>query len=337
MGEEAGQEMEHELVRDRAELRDSMRDRVGDDRHLGRDVERLAGVGGEYGAGRIELRVTLAQRVELLPHPQEPTVVGVLPVAAGTLALLDDLSDCGQRRVEPGDRDHLRPVQQLGGGLGARRPDEHGPLAEPRDERPQPVLDPAVEVTDGQELLTARHQLLLGQRHAWRRAGNEPLGVLPLHSLRALEVQEVQQRPLAERDQIELDPGWEVARALREVGAAQVGRRPDRGHHVRHQRQMEHLLDRDSPQDLAPPLDRLRLFAGQALAGPILEAELREQVLAHDHVLQLRRLLQQEPQILAMRHHYPRLCHTLTSGRKNWQQYCTSMLTIVRRNRANER
>jgi len=53
---------------------------------------------------------------------------------------------------------------------------------------------------------------------------------------------------------------------------------------------MQHLLDGDAPQDLPPPLDGLGLLGRKTLAGPIFEAELGEEVLAHDHVLELRGL-----------------------------------------------
>jgi DNA-binding MarR family transcriptional regulator len=70
--------------------------------------------------------------------------VGVSPVAARTLALLDDLADRRESGVEVGDGDQLRPAEQLGRGLRARRADEHGGLAVAVGQRPQSVLDPAV-------------------------------------------------------------------------------------------------------------------------------------------------------------------------------------------------
>src|SRR5215469_4208668 len=49
-------------------------------------------------------------------------------------------------------------------------------------------------------------------------------------------------------------------------------------------------------------------------ADAVLEAELRVQVLAYDHVLQLRGLYK-PPQLLLMRHHHPDLRHGPTPGR----------------------
>ncbi len=104
---------------------------------------------------------------------------------------------------------------------------------------------------------------------------------------------------LAERQQIKLDAGREVPRALREVRSPEVRCGSDRRHHVCDQRQVEHLLDRDPAQHAAPALDRFCLLVRQTVAL-VLERPLREQVLAHDHVLKLAGLRQQPPQILTM-------------------------------------
>ena len=64
---------------------------------------------------------------------------------------------------------------------------------------------------------------------------------------------------------------------------------------------MQHLLDGDAAELLAPPVDGVGLLGGQAIADTVLEAELCEQVLAHDHVLELQRLGQQPPQVLPVR------------------------------------
>ena len=93
----------------------------------------------------------------------------VAPVAAGALALLDDLSHRGERGLEAPDRDQLRPAQQLGGRLGARGSDEQGALAEAVGQCPQAILDPAVQMPDGREVLAAWHQFLFAQRLARRR------------------------------------------------------------------------------------------------------------------------------------------------------------------------
>ena len=62
---------------------------------------------------------------------------------------------------------------------------------------------------------------------------------------------------------------------------------------------MEHLIDADVAQHLTPPSDCRRLHLSEAFVRPRLEAERDVQVLAHDHVLELSRLRQQVPQMLA--------------------------------------
>jgi hypothetical protein len=55
--------------------------------------------------------------------------VGLAPIAVGALALLDDGRDGSLSRGQIGDRDQLRPAEQLAGGLGLDRADEHLGLA----------------------------------------------------------------------------------------------------------------------------------------------------------------------------------------------------------------
>ncbi len=117
------------------------------------------------------------------------------------------------------------------------------------------------------------------------------------------------QRRLAERQQVQLHAGREVIRALREVRPGEGERGPDRGHHVADQGQVQHFLDGDPAQDLVPARDSSRLPLREALVGVALQAEVGVQVLAHDHVLELRRLGQQVPQVLPMLDDDPGLCH----------------------------
>jgi len=63
---------------------------------------------------------------------------------------------------------------------------------------------------------------------------------------------------------------------------------------------VQHLLDSDSGQHAMPVRDSRRLLAGESFVRIGLEAEARVQVLAHDHVLDLRSLRQQVPQVLAV-------------------------------------
>ena len=233
----------------------------------------------------------------------------VPPVPPGALPLLDDLLHRGQRGGQVGDRDQLRPPDQLRGGLGARRADEHRPLTDPVDQPAQPVGDAPVQVAHGAVLLAARQQFVRRHRRARRRRRDEALRVLQLHPLRPLQVQEVPQRLLAERQQVQLHPGREVPGTLREVGPAQVRGGADGGHEVRDQRQVQHLLDGDAAQRPSPPVHRGGLLAGQPVGDAVLQAELGVQVLAHDHVFELGGLREQPPQVLPMRYHDPGFRH----------------------------
>ena len=104
----------------------------------------------------------------------------------------------------------------------------------------------------------------------------------------------------AERQQVESHFCREVTRSLREVRTSEIGGRSDRGHQVCDERHVEHLLDGDPAHDRAPPVDGVGLIGSQAIASAVLEAELCEQVLTHDHVLELQRLREQNPQVLAV-------------------------------------
>ena len=72
---------------------------------------------------------------------------------------------------------------------------------------------------------------------------------------------------------------------------------------------MQHLLDRDPGEHLVPARDRIGLLSRQTLVRAGLQAEARVQVLAHDQVLDLRRLYQQVPQVLAVLDDKLRLGH----------------------------
>ena len=154
-----------------------------------------------------------------------------------------------------------------------------------------------------------RHGFRGCQRLARGCGWNEALGVLTLHPLGPLEIQKMLQRLVTKRQQIQLDRRREVTRPLREVGSSERGRGADCRGQVGDQRQVQHLLDRDAVQRLAPPIDNLCLLGGETFVGALFEAKLRKQVLAHDHVLELRGFRQQPPHIFAVGDDDPGLQH----------------------------
>jgi hypothetical protein len=136
--------------------------------------------------------------------------VRVLPVAASPFALLDDLVNGGLRGGQIGDGDHLRPAEPFRRRLSAWRADEQRPFTEPIGERGQSALDAAVEVADSRELLPVRHRLAGIERFERRSRRDEALGVLAFHAFRPFQIKEVQQRLLAERQQVQLHAGRKV-------------------------------------------------------------------------------------------------------------------------------
>jgi hypothetical protein len=192
----------------------------------GDDTERLACVAGQDGAGGLERWITLPQVVVVLPHGEEPAVVCGAPVARAPLALFDDLFDRRQRRGEIGDRDELRPAQQLRGGLGPRGSHEHRPLSAAGRQAAQPIGDPPVQVPDRGELLAARQRLSRLHRLTGRPGQDKTGRVRQLDALRALQEQEMPQRLLAERQQVKLHPGREYPDRCGKLGRPNTGAAP---------------------------------------------------------------------------------------------------------------
>jgi len=85
-----------------------------------------------------------------------------------------------------------------------------------------------------------------------------------------------------------------------QIRPAKVRRRANRGQQVLHQREVQHLLACDAEDGPPPPQDRLEFLGGKPFSLALLEGKGREEVLAHDAVLKLRRLAQHVDQCLAM-------------------------------------
>ena len=146
---------------------------IGDERHD--DAGRLRpDVGRHDRPGGLEARVRPLDLEVLVEDAQEAPEVGVAPLAAGPLALLDDRVDRPPRGREVGDRDELRPAEVLLGRLGVRRPDEQALRAEPLGEVLEAGLDGPVELADRVELLQVRDDLVAARRAAARRPARSP-------------------------------------------------------------------------------------------------------------------------------------------------------------------
>lgn len=128
--------------------------------------------------------------------------MGRPPVAAGALALLDDLLDGCVRGPQVRHSHQFRPVKQLGSRLRARRPDEHGAFPQPVDEMAEALTDAPVEMSHSREILHSRQRLARLDGLMRRCARNEAHGVLAFHSLGPLQVQEMGEGRVAERQQI---------------------------------------------------------------------------------------------------------------------------------------
>ncbi len=226
--------------------------------------------------------------------------MGVAPLAAGSLALLDDGVDRLPRRVEVGDGDELRPPEVLFGRLGVRGPDKEALRAKPLGQVFQACLDGPVELADGVELLQLRDDLVRpvsGQRDG-PRDRLETLGILDVHPVRPLEECEVAEGGLAERHQLDSDSGRVRVGGHREVRPGEARGGADRRQQVLDEREVEHLLLADLQEGLAPALGGGERLGREPLLDLLLEREGREQVLEHHEVLELGRLAERVDQCL---------------------------------------
>ena len=130
--------------------------------------------------------------------------------------------------------------------------------------------------------------------------GSKPSASRELHALGPLEEEEVAQRPLAEGHEGELHARRVALGLVGHVRAGDVRRRADGGEEVVDERPVQHLLGGDGEDDRAPPFDRVEVLGSERLVGFGLDAEGGVEVLAHQPVLELRRLAEQVRQRLAV-------------------------------------
>src|SRR5206468_5114429 len=109
--------------------------------------------------------------------------------------------DSAARRCQVHDRRQLRPLEDLSGRLRLRRANEHAGLAVAIDQMGEPGLNAAVKVTDRVPFLLAGRQLwIIVAQWVHLAQRREPFRILEGHSLRALEIHEMSERPLPERN-----------------------------------------------------------------------------------------------------------------------------------------
>src|SRR5262249_40300772 len=102
-----------------------------------------------------------------------------------------------------------------------------------------------------------------------------------------------------------------------EGGGGEGGGGPARRQQVLPEREVEHLLRRDMRDHPPPAKHRLERVRGQSLVFALLEGEGREQVLAHDSVLELPGLAEHVDQRLAVLDHEWRLRRRLATARRD--------------------
>src|ERR671921_323790 len=205
----------------------------------------------------------------------------------GGLTLLDDRLDRRLCRGEVGHRDQLGPPEVPHGGLGFGRSDEDSVLSVLLDEAFEALLDPPVEMTHGGELLLVRHDDAAGDEGRYHLTGELQLRRVVLHALGSLEEDEAPQGLLAERHESQLESRWIVFGRLREVRPAEVRGAAYRSEQVARRGQMQHLLGGYLRYYPLPSFDGHELLLGQPFAGAGLETEGGEEVLEHQHMLQL--------------------------------------------------
>ena len=127
--------------------------------------------------------------------------------------------------------------------------------------------------------------------------------IFQIHAFGSLQVEKMLQGMFSKRQQSQLDPWRIVLRALGKVGMAQEWMGPNGGQQVAHQGEMQHLLGSNERNNALPPFDRFELSRRHPLAHVTLQTESREQIFAHDHMLQRRCFGEHEDELFAVFDH----------------------------------
>jgi hypothetical protein len=193
-----------------------------------------------------------------------------------------------------------------------RRADKQPVLAQRGGQVRQPPLHRPVQVTLRRPILPSRDHLPRAHRRQRRPGRLKPRRVGILGPFRSLQVHEMLQRHLPERQQPQLHPRRVTPCLVRQVGPAHIRGRPHGREQVLHHRPMQHLLTGDGQDHLAPALYRLQLILPKTGTRRALEAERSVEILAQQAVLKLSTLAEQVGQLLAVPHHNARLPHKRT-------------------------
>jgi hypothetical protein len=130
--------------------------------------------------------------------------VGRPPLAAHTLALLDDGIHCRVRRLQVRDRRELRPAEICGGSLRGWWTDEQAPFADFGGEPGKANVNRPVQVAHCLEILVVSDDGVFIPERARNRLrllrGGEPSGIFERHAFRSLQIQEMAQGLLAKWD-----------------------------------------------------------------------------------------------------------------------------------------
>jgi hypothetical protein len=82
-----------------------------------------------------------------------------------------------------------------------------------------------------------------------------------------------------------------------EVRPPKMGRTADRSKEITHGSKVKHLLDGDASDQSAPAANLSKLGIGDPFVRAVLQAERREQIAAHDSVLDFRSFRQEVDQL----------------------------------------
>src|SRR5437868_4916780 len=262
-------------------------------------------VSRDHGSRWLKPRILLLPVAVFLHDLQEFTEVRLAPITACSLPLFDNRLDGLARRSQIGDRDQFGPPEVLLGRLRAGWTNEDALLAVLLNQVTEALLNATIEMPDRGKILGLGNNLVIVEGETGFGNGQHCKfrGIFQIHAFGPLQVEKMLQGMFAKRQEGQLDPWRIVLRALGKVGMAQEGMGPNGGQQVAHQGQMQHLLGSNQRNHALPAFDRFELSRRHAFAHVTLQTESREQIFAHDHMLQRRCFGEHEDELFAVFDH----------------------------------